>query len=162
MPPTSKSPEERFWEKVDKSGDCWEWIASKTRDGYGMFRDRTLRKNMIKSHKWSWIYYFGGPGSLHVLHKCNNPGCVRPDHLYLGTHAQNMADIAKAGNHSNKLHPEKYYGSKNPSAKFTEEQVLTIRKMYEEGSSLNDLVNHFNAKKATIWAIVARKNWKHI
>jgi hypothetical protein len=91
--------EERFWEKVRKSDQCWEWIASKTRNGYGFFhRGGRVDRKPIRAHRLSWELHNGPiPDGLWVLHKCDNPCCVRPDHLFIGTRSDNMKDCAAKG-----------------------------------------------------------------
>lgn len=89
-----KTLEERFWEKVliTPFYECWEWLGSKDKDGYGYFGHKD------KAHRFSWKINNGViPHKIHVLHKCDNPSCVRPQHLFLGTHEDNMKDMAKKG-----------------------------------------------------------------
>lgn len=97
--PVSKSIEERFWEKVRKSPEpdgCWEWTASKFRNGYGSFVVLGERR----AHRVSWEIHNGPiPDGLWVLHKCDNPSCVRPDHLFLGDRRTNMLDCVSKGRH---------------------------------------------------------------
>ncbi len=79
----------RFWLKVDKTPTCWLWTAAKDSDGYGKF-DRT------RAHRASWTMANGPiPEGLYVCHRCDNPTCVRPDHLFLGTNTDNMRDKAE-------------------------------------------------------------------
>jgi len=80
----------RFWSKVDTSGECWNWTASTDHDGYGYF---AIGLKTAKSHRVSWEISNGPiPAGMHVLHKCDNPRCVRPSHLFLGTNSDNMSD----------------------------------------------------------------------
>jgi len=84
------TPEERFWAKVDASGDCWEWTASKHKDGYGLFRPHS-NETMTRAHQFAWTTLVGPvPEGLELDHLCRNPACVNPDHLEPVTHRENM------------------------------------------------------------------------
>lgn len=98
--------EGRFWEKVDKSGDCWAWTggrvgsADEERGRYGRFATSTTRGNvvLVLPHRFSWELHFGSiPAGLQVLHACDNPACVRPTHLMLGTVTANAIDAIRKG-----------------------------------------------------------------
>lgn len=85
----------RFWDKVDKSGDCWEWAAACNSSGYGHIK---LDGAMILAHRLSWILANGPiPDNLCICHTCDNRTCVNPDHLWLGTRADNNSDMTKKG-----------------------------------------------------------------
>lgn len=93
---------ERFWAKVDTSGDCWEWTAGVDTMGYGALRvpgPRTSNKK-IRASRYSWMLHNGTiPSGKHVLHTCDNRRCVNPKHLWLGSHSDNMKDMAAKGRH---------------------------------------------------------------
>ena len=106
---------DKFWKKVDKSGDCWLWMAGKLEKGYGQFwfDGRTHR-----AHRMAWLLTNGEiPEGMCVLHKCDNPPCVNPSHLWLGTNQDNMDDMNNKGRNwnSNRTHcPKNHpYDEKN-------------------------------------------------
>lgn len=97
----TETAKERFWNKVDVRGrdGCWLWSGTRTRDGYGSFWGGEWRKNrkhspiMVLAHRWSYQQEIGEiPDGICVLHRCDEPSCVRPSHLFLGTQADNVAD----------------------------------------------------------------------
>ena len=94
--PQQPTIEQRFWEKVDKSGECWLWTGAKTAEGYGAF---SVNKKRVYAHRFSYTQHHGEiPAGSMVLHKCNNPGCVNPSHLYAGSAKDNAVDRSAAGN----------------------------------------------------------------
>lgn len=94
----SKTEQDRFWEKVNKTANCWIWTGScGTNWGYGEFWANN--KKML-AHRYSWILHNGKiPKTFKVLHKCDNPPCVRPDHLWVGDDSDNMRDMVSKGRH---------------------------------------------------------------
>ena len=134
---------------------CWEWIGRKNKKGYG---EATYHHNRIMAHRLSWIIHNGPiPDKKWILHKCDNPQCTNPVHLFLGDCLINNRDM-KAKDRYNS--PK---GSDCYKAKLTEEQVIKIKYLL-----LNKELNHsqiakiFNVHSTTIYSIDKKKNWKHI
>lgn len=121
--PKRKPMDDRFWAKVLKSEDCWEWIGTISKDGYGWFRLPGRNGKNVRSHRAGFeIQCHKIPDGAHVLHRCDNRRCVRGDHLFLGSNQDNVNDReAKRRGNPNK-------GSKHPRAKLTPDQVLAIRR----------------------------------
>lgn len=148
--------EDRFWEKVEKGSNCWEWTASKDNDGYGQIGYQN--GEMIRAHRYSWILHFGEiPDGLFVCHHCDNPSCVRPDHLFLGTALANNRDKIRKGRAKN------CRGESSGLSKLTDEQVAQIRRLYVPGKiSQYALAKKFSVAVSNINNIVHRKTWTHI
>jgi hypothetical protein len=145
--------EERFWRKVTKTDSCWVWSASRNGKGYGQIN---RNKKPVLAHRLSWELHFGKiPEDRSVLHRCDNPACVRPDHLFLGTQADNIADMVKKGRVA--------AGTRLPHTKLTDAQVLEIRQAYRgnvkytNGPSLKELAKKYGVGSVEIHNIVKRK-----
>jgi len=96
---TRRSAADRFWEKVDTSRECWEWTGSKRPLGYGQMGIPGTNRP-VGAHRISWELHFGPiPDDMFVCHRCDNPKCVRPDHLFLGTPTDNVRDMVAKGRH---------------------------------------------------------------
>jgi hypothetical protein len=148
---------ERFWEKVAKSDGCWLWTAFRTEKGYGKLAGS---RSPVRAHRVSYELAFGHiPEGLCVLHRCDNPPCVRPDHLFLGTEADNSADMkAKRRGRGPAMQ-----GTAHPRAKLTDEQVVAIRAAYQPRIvSAAVLAAKFGVSRATIDGIVSGRYWKHL
>ena len=155
----TESEKKRFWEKVfipDGENACWEWLASKSFDGYG----KIYYKGMgTSAHRVSWMIANGSiPGKLCVLHHCDNPECCNPKHLFLGTRGDNVHDAMKKGRRADMR------GENAGSSKLTANQVLAIREEYKtmEVKSQNALARKYGVTQANIWYILHRKSWTHI
>lgn len=173
--------DERVWDHVNKDGPtpphvadlgpCWEWAGDRVRHGYGVIRNGSKGAGRTLAHRVTYAVTFGPiPEGLHVLHKCDNPPCVRPDHLFVGTHADNMADARQkkrfaAGDRSpSRLFPERLRrGSRGYWAKLTEEQVAEIKAMYRPYRvSQHTIAKMYGVTRGTIAQIIQGKAWRHV
>jgi len=153
--PKPKRPwQDRFWDKVNKTETCWLWTAAKDGRGYGKLQVGTLAEPKLMNAARLSYEIANGPiaGRAQVLHHCDVRLCVRPDHLFLGTPADNMADKVLKGRQPR--------GESIPSSKLTERDVLRIRALYAEGISQSKLARAFGVNVTTIFHIVHNKTWK--
>lgn len=170
----SKPLEQRFWEKVDKNGpiqphtpelgQCWQWIAAKDKFGYGVINDYnilTKKKKYKQAHILS-AHFHNIKNSEYliikencVLHKCDNPSCVNPQHLYIGDKGRNLQDAYDRGR---KIKPK---GELSGRAKLTEVQVLEIRNKFPTYTK-TQLSKEYNVSLRNIRSIVLRESWTHI
>ena len=174
---------ERFWSKVAKGDGCWEWMAARDRKGYGMFQVGVGKT--ARAPRFAWELAHGPiPAGLHVLHRCDNPSCVRPDHLFLGTAADNNADkvakgrqargdrhpsrthrhrLPRGDQHHLRLRPETVLrGEQNGNARLTSEQVRDILAMRASGKGQRAVAATFGVSKTTIRRIERGLTWRHV
>ena len=147
---------ERFWAKVDRSrGDsaCWLWMAGCFEDGYGAFQPRHGRS--VRAHRFSWEIAFDAiPVGLFVCHKCDNPRCVNPAHLFLGDIATNNADKMAKG----RFKPLR--GEANGYHVLTQLQVNSIRALKRQGVKQRDIARRIGASESLVSLIVNNKIWR--
>jgi hypothetical protein len=144
------------------------WKKNRGADGYGLFR---VNGKTYRAHRVAYqIRHEINPNELHVLHSCDTPLCVNPDHLWVGTNAENMADRNRKGRQASgdragaRTHPEKYVGlrvgEKNPRAKLTECDVRAIRENLALGSTQKSLAVSFGVSTSTISFIALGQTWR--
>lgn len=152
--------EEAFWQKVDKKGptECWEWTACrhKGKHAYGQLRYEQI---LYRAHRLSYVLSNGDiPDGLFVLHSCDNPPCVNPAHLYLGTAGDNIREAVARGRHKQARSP----GERHPCHKLKTEQVLKIRELYATGLwTQKELGAIYGVTQANI-SLIVTKGWKHL
>lgn len=147
-----------FFDKIHKTDYCWNWIGYITNCGYGQF------KKNISAHRFSYKFHIGEiPKGMYVLHKCDNRICVNPDHLFIGTHLDNIKDMnSKNRGNISGIGKGENRGEKCGNAKLNEEIVKHIRENVSLYKSQRSLAKKLNIPFKTLNDIISRKTWKHI
>lgn len=157
--------EERFWALVDKDGPshprlgtaCWLWMGSCSGGGlkYGRFTDG---RKIVQAHRYSYMLAHGPiPDGLDICHACDNPRCVRPDHLHAGTASENVREMWDRGR-------KRVDGARNPAAKLTLAQVEQIRSLYgcrgQKGFTLDHLARMFGVTTSAVHRVIKGQTWR--
>lgn len=158
-----------FWPKIDVRGkdECWHWLAGKSSAGYGKV---WFEQKHNLAHRVAWILTHGEiQGDLHVLHKCDNPACCNPGHLFLGTPADNMRDMAAKGRSASGrrngcfTRPDRVRrGVLNGSSKLTDDDVRFIREWVGAGWTRSDVAKAVGICSDAAYKIVRRDTWRHV
>jgi len=135
-----------------KKEGCWEWNKARNHGGYGTFYHN---KRTWIAHRISWILHYGKlEKGMFVLHKCDNPACVRPDHLFVGTNKDNLRDCAEKGRIAS--------GERNGNSKMTNSTVKKIRKLSNCGMKGTEIANLVGVHKSTVSRVLRKIIWRHI
>lgn len=134
---------------------CWEWVGGKDQDGYGSFRGEHLGQRFMRAHRWSFAYHNNTaiPAGMHVCHKCDNPSCVNPEHLWLGTGLQNQQDKWSKGRGG------MLRGELAPRAVLTEKQVIEI---LADPRASSRIAADYGVAAGTVTSIKKRESWAHL
>jgi hypothetical protein len=166
-PRVAKTPPEfRFWKLVvaGHPSQCWNWRGNKSPKGYGVFTPNPKRKTATEpkginmfAHRFCWEYFSKTkvPSSLECCHRCDNRACCNPFHLFIGTHLENMQDMAA------KKRCNSAKGENQGASKLTQDQVETIRQSHPFVTA-KQLAIKYGVTRTAIYLILKRKNWKHI
>ena len=166
-----KSEEQRFWEKVDvkEENECWLWLSSKDKDGYGWFSFEShgsdeQKTKTVNAHRYSLMLKLNNkdlPTSVYARHTCDQPACVNPNHLIEGSAKDNSADMTERNRQSK--------GEKHHSAKMTEEIAKKILEEYTADKqngrlygSLERLAEKYNQTKQSVYRLTSGQTWKHL
>lgn len=154
----------RLWPRVNKNGPtpaglttpCWTWTGATADKGHGRISGKKgKRHSMFPTHRISWEYHFGPiPDGLHCLHKCDSPRCVQPDHLFLGTNLDNIADMVAKRRHR--------FGATKPLAKLDDEKVRQIFRFRSHGHLQRQIAIHFGITQSVVSMVLSRKIWSHV
>jgi len=145
MPMPVIDSEAVFWRKTDTSGECWHWLGAVDRDGYGLHREPHLN---VKAHRYSAKLHGMDIENKLVCHKCDNPGCVNPDHLFVGTPLDNSRDMARK--------------KRSHRWKLSDEQVLNIKKLLKTGTPKKDIAELHNVHVNTVYSINKNKTHRYV
>lgn len=149
----------RFWAKVSKSPGCWEWTGYLNNMGYGQL---SLNNRCTYAHRYSWILAHGEIAKgLCVLHRCDNPKCVRPDHLFLGTKKQNSEDMMKKGRWTRPF-IRRSVGEQVHSSKLKAIDIPVIRGRIQSGEPLQVIARSFGVSHGAIYHIAKGNTWSHV
>lgn len=138
----------------EPNSGCWIWTGAQRSNGYGTV---CYRRKHYKAHRLSWEAFRGPiPDGLWVLHKCDTPICVNPDHLFLGTAKNNTDDMWRKGRGARQT------GESHPRCRLREAQVIEIRRLAAEGMSRRRLAEMFGVGQGTVQHVVTRQTWRHV
>jgi hypothetical protein len=151
------SLEDRFWAKVTKAeGDeCWDWTAFRNPRGYGMIG---MGRGVRLAHRVSWTLHFGEiPAGMCVMHNCDNPPCTKPEHLKLGTRAENNEDRHAKGRSGGAP------GEDNAWSRLTDADALRIMELREQGLTYAAIAAEIGEiTRATVYKVVKGRSWSHV
>ena len=159
-----------FWALVDKNGPipkhkpelgpCWIWTGGTNGKDYGVYR---MNGSLQYAHRIALSTEVGQlPSSRQACHKCDNPPCVRPSHLYVGTHSSNLRDAYRRRRRARKGLPPVARGEKHWKAKLSEEAVRKLRELGEEGVPQLELAKRFGVNQSTVQRVLSRKAWASV
>lgn len=148
---------ERIFQRVKKSPTCWEWLGAKTRYGHGRIK---VEGKLHSPHRLIYEHYNGSLlAGIMVCHRCDNPACVRPSHLFAGNHSDNMKDCAVKGRLGVQRDPSAVQGEKRSTSKLTDDAVREIRR---SSLPVKQLARKFGVHHSIVQKVIKRQRWAHV
>ena len=140
----------RFWAKVDRGYGCWTWCGAKNPHGYGKLN---VKGRTISAHRFAYEHTFGPIENRYVFvcHSCDNPSCVRPDHLFLGSRRENMADMVKKGRWNIHGPRQMRKGENHPHARLSDDQIRQMKQLRSTGASYAAIGTRFGASTSATY-----------
>lgn len=160
-----------FWRRVDSSENdrCWPWLGARKPTGYGFL---SFQRKYWRAHRLAWFLTHGSiPAGQHVLHRCDNPPCCNPAHLWLGTHADNMRDRSAKGRQARKQPSliaaqkewaQSHRGERHFNAKLRDADIPFIRARIAAGERFTTIAADYPVSRFTIGLIARRRRYSHI
>lgn len=147
----------RFWSKVEKTEGCWLWVGAKGRLGYGNIE---YSGRCFSAHRIAYEMLVGViPAGMEVCHRCDNRACIRPEHLFLGTHKENMADAVAKGR---MVFAEPMLGENNHASRLFGRDIHYIRGLGKIGFTQREVSKMYGVSQVTVGKIQRREAWNHI
>lgn len=169
MAKTKTDTIDRFKKKVvvNELTGCWEWIAFRNHQEYGYFQ---LNNKSMRANRVSWMLFRGEiPGGMFVCHRCDNPPCVNPDHLFLGDVHENNADMVRKGRNSKgdrhwtrTIPARRAVGERQGLAVLKDPDIVEIRRRSKDGETITSIARRFNVSRKTIYLIRDGVTWRHV
>lgn len=152
---TPTHPSTRFWSKIKKTRNCWVWVAAKSAAGYGVIGAGGRGNKIIYAHRLSYEIHFGPiPAGMSVCHSCDNPACVNPIHLSVGTHKDNIRDSYEKRRMA--------IGERSKLSVLKNSDIIDIRFLLTTGASTRAVGLLYDVSQSNASRIGSRKTWKHI
>lgn len=146
-----------FWARLPSGDGCWVWTGARQAKGYGRV---WFRGRIWGTHRLAWFLTRGEiHAALQVCHRCDNPPCCNPAHLFLGTNEENVADMMRKGRFNVGSRPR---GADVHNARLTEADVLEIRRLHAVTGELTPLARRFRVTRQNIYRIVTGRSWRHV